>query len=72
MPTGIARFETIQKLVTIVENFKKQGCDGVALACTELPLVLNSHNCSLTVLDTTRILAQRAVREVLSLFQKKK
>jgi aspartate/glutamate racemase len=33
----------------------------VVLACTELPLALNEENCRIGVLDTTRLLAERAL-----------
>jgi aspartate racemase len=38
----------------------------VALACTELPLVLNGDNCGMAAVDTTAVLAEAAMRQVLS------
>ena len=65
IPTGTASQQTIDTLINIVENLKSRGCDGVALACTELPLVLNDDNCPINVLDTSDILAAAAIRKTL-------
>ncbi len=67
IPTGKASDKTLQKLLIIVNKLKAQGCDGIASACTELPLVLNDHNCGLITLDTTDILAESAVQQGLLL-----
>ena len=50
---------TTSKLLVTVESVKSK-CDVIALACTELPLVLNNSNSGLPVLDTTRLLASAA------------
>ena len=65
IPTGKASDQTVERLLIIVENLKARGCDGIALACTELPLVLNSDNCQTSVLDTNDILAASAVKKTL-------
>lgn len=39
-------------------------CDAMALACTELPMVLNKQNCNIPLIDTTRVLAQAAVKHI--------
>jgi aspartate/glutamate racemase len=44
----------------IVGRLATRGCDAVALACTELPLLLPSAACSLPALDSTRLLARDA------------
>lgn len=69
IPHGAASKESINGLIRIVNRLKEQGCDGVALACTELPLVLNEENCSMPVLDTTKILANAAVEKAALLCQ---
>jgi aspartate racemase len=65
IPTGRAGAQTIERLLVIVANLKARGCDGIALACTELPLVLNPDNCQTSVLDTNDILAASAVKRTL-------
>ena len=37
------------------------GCDAVALACTELPLLVRAGETSIPTLDSTRLLARAAI-----------
>lgn len=71
IPNGKASSETISRLLNVVERLKRQGCDGIALACTELPLVLNQQNCGIQVLDTTALLAGAAVSKAVMLLRTK-
>jgi aspartate racemase len=50
------------EFVRIIAKLKQQGCDAVALACTELPLLIDERNSPLPTLDSTRILARAALR----------
>lgn len=52
---------SIDRLRAIIDRFGADGCDAVVLGCTELPLVLDSNNCTLPILDSTRILARAAL-----------
>ena len=47
-----------QAVLKVIQSY---DCDAVALACTELPVVYNEENVGKPCLDTTRLLAQRAV-----------
>jgi aspartate racemase len=51
------------EFVTIIDKLKRQGCDAVALSCTEIPLLIEERNSPLPTLDSTRILARAALRE---------
>jgi len=42
---------------------KQRGCDAVVLGCTELPLIVRADDCPLPTLDSTRLLAQAALRK---------
>lgn len=53
--------QSIQKIIAVIAKYKEQECDGVILGCTELPLVLDETNCPLSFIDTTRLLAVKAV-----------
>jgi aspartate racemase len=44
-------------------RLKDGGCDAVALACTEIPLLIGDADSALPPLDSTRILARAALRE---------
>lgn len=51
------------EFVAIIAKLKRQGCDAVALSCTEIPLLIEDRNSPLPTLDSTRILARAALRE---------
>ena len=47
--------------VAIIERLKSdEGCDGVALVCTEIPLLVTPDVSPLPTLDSTRLLARAA------------
>jgi len=50
---------------TVVQKLKDQGCDGVVLGCTEIPLLVDSNDCPLPTLDSTCLLARAALKESL-------
>ncbi len=50
----------------VIERLAERGCDAVALACTEIPLLVRPRDSSLPTLDSTRLLAAAALREALS------
>ena len=47
----------------IIVEGQRQGSDAVILGCTEIPLLISQQDSALPVLDSTRILAQAALRE---------
>jgi len=51
---------------SVIRDLASDGCDAVALACTEIPLLINPADSSLPILDSTRILARAALREAIS------
>lgn len=59
---GVQRSSSIDRLCKIAAQLRLDGCDGIALACTELPLVLDDTNCGMPTLDSTRLLARAALR----------
>ena len=49
------------RYVEIISRLKRdEGCDGVALVCTEIPLLVTSEVSPLPILDSTRLLARAA------------
>jgi aspartate racemase len=48
---------------SVIDDLKDNGCDAVALACTEIPLLITPADSPLPILDSTRILARAALRE---------
>lgn len=53
---------SVAYLQELIERVEDRGCDAVILGCTELPLVLSDHNSVLPTLDSTRLLADAALR----------
>ena len=51
--------------VRIIERLKADGCDAVALVCTEIPLLITTDVSPLPILDSTRLLAAAAVEVAL-------
>jgi aspartate racemase len=47
----------------VIGGLKQRGCDAVALACTEIPLLIGEADSPLPILDSSRILARAALRE---------
>jgi aspartate racemase len=54
-----------QEYVRIIEEMKGEGCDAVALSCTEIPLLITPEVSPLPTLDSTRLLARAAVATAL-------
>ncbi len=45
----------------VINRLKAAGCDGVALVCTEIPLLISQEDSSLPILDSTRLMACAAL-----------
>jgi len=58
--------ESVRAFQLAIGRLKEMGCDAVALACTEIPLIISDANSPLPTLDSTRLLARAALRESLS------
>jgi aspartate racemase len=46
--------------VRVIQRLQRDGCDAVALVCTEIPLLVGPDISPLPVLDSTRLLARAA------------
>jgi aspartate racemase len=51
--------------IRIIDDLKREGCDAVALSCTEIPLLITPEVSPLPTLDSTRLLAREAVATAL-------
>jgi aspartate racemase len=56
LPASLAYFQDV------IRDLASRGCDAVALACTEIPLLVSEADSPLPILDSTRILARAALR----------
>lgn len=58
---GVFTDESRDAYVRIIDKLKADGCDAVALVCTEIPLLITQDVSPLPILDSTRLLAAAAV-----------
>lgn len=57
--------ETSRQIVGVIERLKARGADAVILGCTELPIVITEGVSPLPFIDTTRLLAHKALEYAL-------
>ncbi len=62
---SVFRPDTTAMFVDAIRQVQELGAECVILGCTEIPLIINSENSPLPVLDTTRLQARYAVSEAL-------
>lgn len=62
---GVISQSSKAHLLRIIAGFAEAACDAVVLGCTELPLLISTEESPLPILDSTRLLAQEAVRVAL-------
>lgn len=62
---GIFSDASRQAYYAAIARLRDRGCDGVALACTEIPLLVRPEESPLPTLDSTRLLAKAALMEAL-------
>ena len=58
---GVIKDSSRDAYLQIIEKFADEGCDSVALVCTEIPLLITADTSPLPILDSTRLLAAAAV-----------
>jgi aspartate racemase len=58
--------ESLVYFQDVIGELAADGCDGVALACTEIPLLISEAESPLPILDSTRILARAALRQAVA------
>lgn len=63
---GVTTAESTRRLQGVIRALEGQGAEAVILGCTEIPLLINAANSPLPLLDSTQILAERALQEALT------
>ncbi len=63
---GVFTPEAVAYFQAVIGRLKGEGCDGVVLGCTEIPLIINEENSPLPTLDSTRLLARAALARAVS------
>lgn len=62
---GALESSTKEYFRNMVMELGNTGCDGVVMACTEIPLILSQEDVEVPLLDSTRLLATAALDEAL-------
>jgi len=62
---GIFKEESRLYFNEVFRKLKEDGCDAAVMGCTEIPLLVDSDDCPLPVLDSTRLLAKAALKEAM-------
>lgn len=60
IPLRVTRRGT-QSVLEVIRQLQQRGAEAVILGCTELPIVVTERNAPLPCIDTTRLLARRAL-----------
>jgi aspartate racemase len=58
---GVVSDASRTEYVGMIHRLRDEGCDAVALSCTEIPLLVTPEVSPLPTLDSTRLLAHHAV-----------
>jgi aspartate racemase len=58
---GLIQDGSRQQYLRIIRALQAEGCDAVALSCTEIPLLVTPDVSPLPTLDSTRLLAHAAI-----------
>ncbi len=61
----IQKPQSVQYFQDLIARMKSRGCDAVVLGCTEIPIIINDGNSPLPTLDSTRLLADAALRHAI-------
>ena len=63
---GIIKADSRQQFVSVIEDLRSRGAQGVILGCTEIGLLISQADTALPVFDTTKIHAEAAAAYALS------
>ena len=63
---GVVREESRRTYISIIEDLKRRGAEGVILGCTEIPLLIKATDSPVPVFDTTAVHAAAAVEFALT------
>lgn len=64
IPARVTRQGT-RRVLDVIARLLQRGADAVILGCTELPIVVTERNSPLPFIDTTRLLARRALEHAI-------
>lgn len=62
---GEIKAQSRQRVLGIIENLSRRGCEGVIFGCSEAPLLVTPESSPLPIYDSSDLLAQGAVRRAM-------
>lgn len=63
---GIINEASRKKYLRIIDKLKQDGCQGIILGCTEIPLLIKDEDCDLPLFNTSILHAESALAYALS------
>ena len=63
---GIVKSQSKSEFITIINNLKEKGAEGVILGCTEIPMLIEQKDLDIRVFDSMKLHAGAIVREMLN------
>jgi len=67
---GIMRDDSKRRISEVAADLRNKGCEAIVLGCTELPLIINTADLNIPVLDAMQIHSEAIVDASLATFQK--
>ncbi|MCP1226237.1 aspartate/glutamate racemase family protein [Sebaldella sp. S0638] len=62
---GIVKMQSKSDFITIINNLKEKGAEGVILGCTEIPMLIEQKDLDIRVFDSMKLHAEAIVKEML-------
>ena len=62
---GIVKSQSKSEFITIINNLKDKGAEGVILGCTEIPMLIEQKDLDIRVFDSMKLHAGAIVKEML-------
>ena len=63
---GIVKSQSKSEFITIINNLKEKGAEGVILGCTEIPMLIEQKDLDIRVFDSMKLHAGAIVKEMLN------
>ena len=63
---GIVKSQSKAEFITIINNLKDKGAEGVILGCTEIPMLIEQKDLDIRVFDSMKLHADAIVKEMLN------
>ena len=62
---GIVKSQSRAEFITIINNLKENGAEGIILGCTEIPMLIEQKDLDIRVFDSMKLHTDAIVKEML-------